>query len=152
MQPGLMCCKQWVACPVLTLGGGSSGWFFRFFTHWEVLELIRSLVTCVASDSDLLAGSNPYAVRVFYLVLITSALCRTLWCSPLPKEQKLCSYIRIKSHILTKHYSPIAGRSGNRIPMKVRFYAPVHTDPGVHSPSVGTVCLCLGSRAVSAWC
>jgi hypothetical protein len=30
-------------------------------------------LTCVASDVELLAGSSPYDVRVFYPALITSA-------------------------------------------------------------------------------
>jgi hypothetical protein len=39
--------------------------------------LVKWLVTltCVASDNDLLAACNPYDVHVFYLALITSALC-----------------------------------------------------------------------------
>jgi hypothetical protein len=35
--------------------------------------------TCVASYVELLAGSSPYDVRVFYPALITSALCWILW-------------------------------------------------------------------------
>jgi hypothetical protein len=64
---------------VLSLGGGSSGWFFCFSTHWELLELIRSLVTCIVENSFTYRGmfvlGAVYGVRVSKVVGNTYVCC-----------------------------------------------------------------------------
>jgi hypothetical protein len=86
---------------VLTLGGGSSGWFLCFSTHWELLELIRSLVTCIVENIFTFLGK--FCLGVVYGVRFNKVVGNTCVASDIRRFRlRRHNFLRcVKSYRLT---------------------------------------------------